>query len=170
MLSEEFFQQDAKELARALLGKKIVRKMPNGELLSFTLSEAEAYLGEEDKASHARFGKTTRNAPMFMQGGTIYVYFVYGMHYMLNIVSGKEGDPQAVLLRGALEVEGPARLAKALHIDKSFSGKVLGEENLLWVEEGELKDRDFQIIEASRVGIGYAGDWKDKPLRFILKV
>ena len=133
------------------------------------ITETEAYHGFNDLGSHARRGKTARNAPMFMGAGTLYVYFTYGMHWMLNIVTEKEEYPAAVLIRAAGDIVGPARLTKALHIDKTFTGKPLGKKTGLWIEDKGMRVRPKDSIKTPRIGIPYAGIYKDKPWRFVLK-
>ncbi len=129
------------------------------------ITETEAYGGEDDRASHARHGRTARNAPMFAAPGTLYVYFTYGMHWMANIACGKEGVPSAVLIRGAGEICGPARLTKFLAIDKALNGKPLGVEAGLWVED--RGDAPENIRQTPRIGVDYAGAWAKKLWRFV---
>lgn len=155
-----FYEQDAISLAKQLLGKIICY-----ENVAVRIVETEAYM-PQDSASHAYKGKTQRNAPMFSSGGTLYVYLCYGMHQMLNIVSGTEGSPQAVLLRGGevisgadivqqrrsnLDLIGPGKLAQGLGIDTSFSGEFIDHSVHIW---------DAPPVEAyqskPRVGIDYA--------------
>jgi DNA-3-methyladenine glycosylase len=136
VLDRKFYERDTRQVARALLGKKLVRKIGRGEL-SGMIVETEAYCGQADSACHAHRGKTLRNAVMFGKPGHAYVYFTYGMHFMLNLVTEEEGNPCAVLVRaiepltGKKEMEfrrkmagvqlanGPAKLCQALGIDKS---------------------------------------------------
>jgi DNA-3-methyladenine glycosylase len=101
---------------------------------AYSIIEVEAYRGEEDEASHARFGKTSRNRIMYARGGLVYVYLIYGMYWMLNMVTGPEGQPQAVLIRGLKGFDGPGRLTRALGIDRSFYGEDLAESDRLWLE------------------------------------
>ena len=135
--------------------------------------ETEAYGGPHDEASHARSGKTARNWPMYERGGTIYVYLTYGMHWMLNISTGKQGSTSAVLIRGLralddrVQLDGPARLTKHLHIDKSLTGKVLSKKVGLWAEDRGMRIRGADIRRTPRIGVEYAGDWARKPWRFI---
>ena len=110
-LHEDFFCRDTLIVAEELLGKFLVRKTPDG-ILAGMITEVEAYDGPLDKACHAHRGKTPRNAPMFGPGGFFYVYFVYGMHWMLNVVTGEAGDPAAVLIRGIQGWDGPGKLTK----------------------------------------------------------
>jgi DNA-3-methyladenine glycosylase len=152
-----------------LIGKFLVRSRPDAGLVAVMITETEAYDGLKDKASHAYRGRTPRTAPMFDAPGTIYVYFTYGMHYMLNLVCGQKDHPAAVLIRGAGDVVGPARLTKALGIDKSINHRALGRETGLWVEDRGVAVRPRDIARTPRIGIPYAGDYIDKPWRFVLK-
>lgn len=115
---------------------------------------------------------------MFEEAGTIYVYFTYGMHWMLNIVTEEKGCPTAILIRGTENISGPARLTKRLQIDKSLNGKKLGKKSGLWIES-DLKIKNskpaspagrLKIVRTPRIGVSYAGKiWANKPYRFILK-
>lgn len=133
------------------------------------ITETEAYDGVHDLACHARSGKTARNAPMWGKSGHAYVYFTYGMHWMLNLVSREEGYPAAVLIRGAGEFVGPARLTKGLHIDKHLNGKELNKKNGLWVEDRGVVVHSRDILRTPRIGVAYAGVWAKKSWRFVLK-
>ncbi len=166
-LSPDFFNRKAPVVAKDLLGTFLVREL-SGIKEAYMLTEVEAYAGPEDLASHARFGKTARTTPMFGPPGTMYIYFTYGMHFMLNISCLAEGVPSAVLIRGAGDSVGPARLTKALHINKELNGKLLGKEVGLWIEYRGVKVLPCQIVETPRVGIAYAGAWVQKPWRFLL--
>jgi DNA-3-methyladenine glycosylase len=163
-----FFNRECTEVARELVGKFLVREVA-GEELAYMITEVEAYAGPEDLASHARFGETRRNAAMFGSPGTIYVYFTYGMHFMLNISCRERGYPSAVLIRGVEGIVGPGRLTKALAIDKNMNGKPLGKISGLWIEDRGVELSPRQILKTPRVGIDYAGVWVKKPWRFILK-
>jgi DNA-3-methyladenine glycosylase len=131
--------------------------------------ETEAYGAAHDKASHARSGKTARNAPMFDGPGTIYVYLTYGMHWLLNLVVDKKEYPSAVLIRGLEGVTGPARLTKKLQIGKGLNRKTLGKASGLWVEDRGVVIEKSDIKKTPRVGVDYAGVWAKKPYRFVLK-
>ncbi len=160
-------------VARDLLGRALCRRMPDGSVLRGRIVEVEAYDGPEDGASHARFGPTKRNAPMFLAGGITYVYLIYGMHHCMNVVTGKEGHPSAVLLRGVelagsdQPAKGPGRLTKTFNIDRSLDGEPLRKASGLWVEAGEPV-ADSQVEVTPRIGIDYAGEWVDAPRRFIV--
>jgi DNA-3-methyladenine glycosylase len=163
-LSMGFFDRDVLQVAPDLIGKKLVRKN-NEALASYIITEAEAYRGIEDEASHARFGKTSRNRVMFGSAGTVYVYLIYGMYWMLNIVTGSNGQPQAVLIRGLDGFDGPGKLARELGIDRSFYGEDLTISRRLWIENCTEKSG---IIQKPRQGIDYAHEpWKSMPWRFI---
>jgi DNA-3-methyladenine glycosylase len=168
VLGPDFFNRNTLTVAKELLGKFLVRKI-NDKTESYLITETEAYMGFTDLASHARAGKTLRTAPMFMGPGTIYVYFTYGMHWMLNLVTEREEYPAAVLLRGAGGIVGPARLAKALRVDKTFTGTILGKKTGLWVEDRGVVVPAKDIAKTPRVGIPNAGAYKDKLWRFVLK-
>lgn len=164
-LSPEFFAQDAVTMAEKLLGKTLVRIWDDGSESRYTITETEAYFGEEDAACHASKGRTPRTEVMYAKGGVIYVYLIYGMYWMLNIVSGSENHPQAVLIRGLNQITGSGKVGRELKIDKSFYGESLEFSQRLWIEDApELADFCTDV----RVGIDYAGDeWKNKPWRFI---
>ena len=168
MLRRRFFVQPTLTVARELLGKFLVRRIGRKEI-ALMITETEAYDGFDDKASHASRGQTARNTPMFGEAGTIYVYFTYGMHWMLNIVCGKEKYPAAVLIRGVESINGPARLTKALKIDKRLNNKELSKKNRLWIEGRGVTIDSSDIKRTPRIGVAYAGKWAKKPWRFVLK-
>jgi len=165
-LTRSFFERDVLQVAPDLMGKKLVR-VRNNIIAVYTITEVEAYRGSEDKASHARFGKTYRNSIMFARGGLVYVYLIYGMYWMLNFVTGGENQPQAILVRGLGGIEGPGKLTRTLDIDKSFYGEDLTVSDRIWIENSE--DINLSFIQKVRYGIDYAGEpWKSMPWRFIL--
>ena len=168
VLGPEFFDRPALAVARGLIGKFLVRRRDGAEA-ALMLTETEAYDGPNDKASHAWRGRTARNTPMFGPPGTIYVYFTYGMHWMLNLVCRQADYPAAVLIRGAGAVVGPARLTKALGIDRGLNDRRLGVETGLWVEDRGVAVRPRDIERTPRIGIDYAGDYVDKPWRFVVR-
>lgn len=170
ILSNSFFQRKTLTVAKDLIGKILVRKLRD-KIIRKKIVEIEAYIGPHDLACHSSRGKTERNKIMFSEAGTIYVYFTYGMHWMLNIVTEEEGFPSAVLIRGLESVSGPARLTKALGIDKSLNGLKLGKKSGLWIEENlKIENSKLKILRTPRIGVSYAGSgWAEKPYRFVLE-
>lgn len=169
VLPASFFNRPTLMVARELLGKYLVRRH-KGKIIALLINETEAYDGMKDKACHAWRGQTSRNTPMFGHAGYSYVYFTYGMHFMLNLVTGPEGYPAAVLIRGAGEIVGPARLTKHLGIDKRVNAKKLLPSSGLWVEDRGVKIKKIDIMRTPRIGIHSAGPiWTKKPYRFVLK-
>ena len=158
-MDQKFYEQDCVTVAKALVGKLLVC---NGKRLR--ISETEAYWGETDTACHAHKGRTNRTEVMYAEGGTIYIYLCYGMHWMLNIVTGKKEDPQAVLIRACIDAEGPGKLTKALGI----TGE-LNRNHILKQDSLRIEDDGFRCdIEADkRGGIGYASkEDQDRLWRF----
>lgn len=169
VLNKKFFDRPTLIVAKDLLGKYLVRRF-NGKIKRFMITEVEAYNGFEDKASHASHGLTKRNTPMFGEAGIWYVYFTYGMHYMLNIVTGPKNYPAAILIRGVNDINGPGRITKQLKIDKEFNNKIAIPKNGLWIENNPyFKNSNFKIKSFPRIGVAYAGPiWSKKPWRFML--
>ena len=169
ILRTSFFNRSTVIVAEDLLGKFLVRKI-EGKEYALMITETEAYDGWKDKASHAHRGQTPRNTPMFGAAGHWYVYFTYGMHFMLNIVTEEKNYPAAVLIRGAGEWNGPGKLTKALKIDKKLNGKVASRENALWIEDRGIVMKEEEIKQMPRIGISYAGPvWARKKYRFVLR-
>jgi len=165
-LSSEFFRRDVLEVAPDLVGKMLVRRFDDGRVERYRIIETEAYRGMEDRACHASKGRTPRTEVMFQEGGKVYVYFIYGMYWLLNLVTGTEGEASAVLIRGIEGFPGPGRVGRALGLDRSFYGEDLSISSRIWVEDGEPVPK---IKTATRIGIAYAGDeWVDKLWRFYL--
>jgi DNA-3-methyladenine glycosylase len=166
-LNSSFFRRGVLEVAPELLGKIIVRKFEDGRNEKFVITEVEAYSGDGDLACHASKGKTARNEVMFREGGLVYVYFIYGMYWMLNFVTGEENDASAVLIRGVQGISGPGRVGKALQLDKSFNGENLFTSERIWIENAETVAK---FTTSPRIGINYAGEpWISKPWRFMTK-
>ena len=155
MFDRSFYRQNATELAPALVGKLLCRKLPDGSVIRLRISETEAYCGTEDTACHAHKGKTKRAEILWRDGGTIYVYLCYGMHWLMNIVSGEEDGPQAVLIRCCFEADGPGKLTKKLGIDGSYNGKDILDCPDLWLEDDGF---EVNITTDKRVGIAYADE------------
>jgi len=187
-LTRSFYAHPTRQLAQALLGCRLVRRW-HGQRLSGVIVETEAYIGETDLACHARAGRTLRTAVMYGQPGRAYVYFTYGMHWMLNVVSEAEHFPAAVLIRALEPVEGldvmqqhrpvlrpielcrgPAKLTQALRIDQALNGVDLcSRHSDLWIESGvPLPAR--AMGRGPRVGLGSTPEpWKSKPWRYWVK-
>lgn len=195
-LGEEFFKQQCISLAKAFLGKVLVRRYAEGTELRGKIVETEAYLGGEDKASHSAGGKRTeRNTAMFMKPGTIYVYPIYGIYLCMNVSS--EGEGAAVLLRsleplqgqsvmrqlrtvkrkdGAKQLKdkelcnGPSKLCQALNIPRDFDRRDLAADPEVWLERDPSTGPEevSTIVSASRIGIESHGEWAKKPLRFYI--
>ncbi len=167
--SREFYARPARDVAIELLGARLVRRLGPRRRAVGRVVEVEAYVGPHDLACHASHGRTARTEVMFGPPGRAYVYFVYGMHHCLNVVTDPEGYPAAVLIR-ALEplvgieaaTSGPGRLCRALGIDRSLNGADLrGDE--LFLEAG---DRPVRVRATPRIGVDYAGRWARRRLRF----
>jgi DNA-3-methyladenine glycosylase len=168
-LDRDFFDRPAEIVAPELLGKFLVRNFSDGFRQEGMITEVEAYVGTGDLASHAAGGRRTkRNEIMYGPPGRAYVYFTYGMHWLLNLVTSRVNDPQAVLIRGLDSVSGPARLTKLFRIDKELNGEDLVKSETLWLEDRGTKIPPGTIERTPRVGVGYAGEWKNKPLRFVV--
>jgi len=168
-LPKKFYLQYADILAPALLGKILVRRLEDGTIIKSRITETECYLGEEDTACHAGRGRgrTGRTQVMYRAGGIAYVYICYGMHNLLNVVTGPEGSPQAVLIRGVEDASGPGRATRYMRIDRGLNGESLAGDTL-WLEDDGAPQPEFTATP--RIGIGYASeDDRNRLWRFILK-
>jgi DNA-3-methyladenine glycosylase len=188
-LPRSFYRRPAEAVARDLLGRYLVHET-GGERLVLRLVETEAYLGEPDRASHAFGGRRTpRNESLYLPGGHAYVYFIYGMHWCLNAVTGEAGVGSAVLLRAGEPVQGgermrelrgwtrpprpgdlaggPGKLCQALGVDRSLDG-VLLDAPPLWIAKGEPAMEE-EVVAGPRIGVDYAGEAAAWPLRFALR-
>lgn len=192
-IQREFFKREALEVAVDLLGKNLIVETDDG-LMKVRLVEVEAYTGEKDKACHTYGGRrTARTETMYRPGGCLYVYLIYGMYNMLNIVTGREGDGQAVLIRAAEALEGldlmaknrfnksyeeltsyqkknllngPGKLAQALGLDRSYNGLDLLGPKIYLADDGYS---DFEVGKSKRIGIDYAEEARDYLYRFYIK-
>jgi len=161
-LDYAFFHRPCLEVARDLVGKLLIC----GDT-ALRITETEAYCGEDDTACHASRGRTRRTEVMYMEAGTVYVYLCYGMHWMLNIVTGEPEQPEAVLIRACREAPGPGRLTKKLGITGEYNRSSVVTSDTLWVAEDGFT---CGIVPAKRVGIGYATQEDQNRLwRFILQ-
>ncbi|HTM55990.1 MAG TPA: DNA-3-methyladenine glycosylase [Pirellulales bacterium] len=167
VLGPDFFARSALTVARELMGKFLVRRI-GGETRAAIIHETEAYVGPHDLACHASRGRTARTEVMFGPAGYWYVYFIYGMHWMLNVVTSRHGHPAAVLVRGAGPWIGPARLTKALAIDRTLNGQPASPESGLWVEDRGYRVRRGAIRRTPRIGVDYSGEWAARPYRFVM--
>lgn len=173
VLNKKFFERPVLAVAPDLLGKCLVREI-DGEKRAHMITETEAYDGEKDLACHASRGRTARTEVMYGSAGMFYVYLVYGMHNMLNVVTGEKGYPAAVLIRGIrsmedrADIEGPGRLTKNLSIDRNINGQLARPEAGLWFEDRGVKIPKAKIIRMPRIGVAYAGAWAGKKYRFLL--
>jgi DNA-3-methyladenine glycosylase len=182
-LARDFYERPTVQVAQRLLGKYLVRVHPDG-VTTGMIAETEAYVGPEDKASHASRGRTPRTAAMFGPAGFAYVYGIYGLHHCLNAVTEAEGYPAAVLIRAvhpceglelmqarrrrrdlSLLASGPGRLCQAFGIERALSGTDLCGDTLFF-EDRHVSPAD--IVATTRIGVAYAGPWKDMPWRFYL--
>jgi DNA-3-methyladenine glycosylase len=190
-LRRNFYNRGTLKVAQDLLGKFLIRKIGK-QILAGKIVETEAYVGPDDLASHASHGKTLRTAPMFGPPGHAYVYLVYGLNYCFNIVTERKDYPAAVLIRAIEPIEGvrfmyrnrksnfkssilifkltngPGKLCQALKIDKKLNNSDLTG-SPLWLEDGGVKINPREIVAAKRIGVDYAGKYKNKPWRFYLK-
>ena len=166
-LNAEFFHRDCLELAPDLVGKWIVRTLPDGTVLRARITETEAYRGEEDTACHAHCGRTARTEILYGESGIIYVYLCYGIHWLMNVISGEREQPQGVLIRACENFEGPGRLTKYLRIDGSFNRRSAWNDPELWFEDDGT---NCTVITDKRVGINYASEAdRDRLWRFKLQ-
>lgn len=167
VLKRDFYARSALVVARQLLGKVLVRRV-DGRELAAPIIETEAYIGPHDLACHASKGRTPRTEVMFGPAGCWYVYFIYGIHWMLNVVTNDVDHPAAVLIRGAGEWTGPARLTKAMRIDKALNGAEASRSSGLWIEDRGIKIARGAIERTPRIGVDYAGHWANRPYRFVV--
>ncbi|MDY5869936.1 MAG: DNA-3-methyladenine glycosylase [Lachnospiraceae bacterium] len=164
-LGRNYFSRPATELAPELIGKLLCRRVEE-EIYRYRITETECYFGEEDTACHASKGRTERTKVLYEQGGTAYVYLCYGMHSLFNVVTGKKGHPEAVLIRGITGYNGPGKLTRAMMINRDLNGEDLVESNRLWVEDDGYRP-DYTV--AKRVGIDYATpEYRDILWRYVI--
>ena len=152
-LTAEDYAVDAVTAAKALLGAWLSRRLDDGTILRRRITETEAYFGEEDTACHAHKGRTQRTDVMYAPGGRAYIYLCYGVHEMLNVVTGPADHPEAVLVRGVEGAEGPGRLTKLFKIDRSLNREDLVASDRLWIETDGSR---VAFTASPRIGIGYA--------------
>lgn len=185
LLPRGFYQRDTVQVARELLGKLLVRQLPEG-WVAVRLMEVEAYLGVDDPAAHSAHGRRTpRNEVMWGEAGHLYVYFTYGMHFCANIVTCAPGNPQAVLLRGAgpvlgeallqqrrggrADLNGPAKLCQALGLDRRANGLDVTLGGEVFLADDGFRVGEEEVLALPRVGVAYAGEAALWPLRFVVR-
>ena len=172
-LDYDFYHADCLEVAPMLVGKIIARRMDDGSILRLRITETEAYRGEEDKGCHASKGRTPRTELLYGESGIIYVYLCYGIHWLMNVITGEKDFPQGVLFRACREYEGPGRLTKYLSVDGSFNGQPLYGNDIIRIEDDGCKP---EIVTLPRVGINYATPeyrdilWRFKDIKNISKI
>jgi DNA-3-methyladenine glycosylase len=184
-LSQKFFERPTLWVAKELLGKFLVHRVGRREIAGM-ITEVEAYVGPNDRASHAWRGKTKRTEVMFGKAGHWYVYMIYGMYHCLNIVTEKEEYPAAVLIRSVIPtitlyprwrvygdlgdggIRGPGRVGRYFKIDQRFNNEPASQARGLWVEDRGVKINPDELRRGKRIGVEYAGKWKHKLWRFYL--
>ena len=193
ILETVWFTRPTCVVAADLIGKVLCRQLTDSDgkvkVLRMRIAETEAYIGEDDPACHSHAGsRTVRTEVMYEQGGVFYVYLTYGIHHMLNLVSGAEESPESVLIRAGFltddsdrlvdeqwlsadkqltsptQLAGPGKLTKRLKIDRELNGKSIGAESTAWIEDDGCQP---PVSLRPRIGIDYAGDAKDWLLRYI---
>jgi DNA-3-methyladenine glycosylase len=168
LLKQSFFQRSVLEVAPDLLGKYLVRCI-DGKETAYRITDVEAYDGERDQACHASKGRTARTEVMYGAAGYWYVYLIYGLHNIVNIVTNDTDYPAAVMIRGIEGVDGPGRVTKALAITRDLNTSPALKESGLWIEDRGLAVNHTQIVTSPRIGVEYAGEWANKPWRFRLR-
>jgi DNA-3-methyladenine glycosylase len=171
VLDRKYFARPTVEVARSLIGKYLVRENGRGRIAG-KIIEVEAYVGPQDKACHASKGRTKRTEVLFGPPGMSYVYLIYGMYHLLNVVTEREEFPAAVLIR-AIEIDGrlidgPGRLCRALNIDLNLNRYDLSIGRSLWLEDRLVRVKPGDVGAYPRIGVDYAGEWAKKPWRFRL--
>jgi len=165
-----FFAQSALRISAQLPGAILVKRVGDG-IRRARLVEVEAYVGPKDLASHSSKGRTARTKMMFGAAGRAYVYFIYGMHWMFNVVAGRSGQAHAVLVRAAesldgwdADLAGPGKLARAFRITREHNGLELTGDDFHFEADPAYRPR---IVRTKRIGVDYAGPWKEKLYRFV---
>jgi len=172
-LPRSFYDRDTKTVALELLGKHLVHKINGVERIG-KIVEVEAYLGEHDLAAHSAKGRTARTNIMFGPPGYAYVYFIYGMYFCMNVVTEREGNATAVLIRAIEPVKnvpgktsGPGLLCRAMQIDKNLNGHDLLSDDFFIAAPGNAEK--FSMVKRPRIGVDYARHWAKRHLRFYIK-
>lgn len=172
---QAFYARDPLEVAPDLLGQVLVHWHPQRGLLAGRIVEVEAYRDEDDRACHAAKGRTKRTDVMYGAPGRAYVYLIYGMYDMFNVVTWPEGRPAAVLVRGlepaigierTVKTNGPGKLARALGVDRTHNRADLRGDTL-FLSPGEPVEPS-SVQTSPRIGVDYAGEWAERPWRYSL--
>lgn len=179
-LPRDFFDRPTLKVAKGLLGKFLLRETQTG-VIHTRIVDVEAYVGPDDRASHASRGRTKRTEIMFGPSGFIYVYLIYGMYHCLNLVTERIDYPAAILIRGIeilengngpleapTRIDGPGRVCRFLDIDRNLNGVDATQGKLVWLEDRGENISPKQIQKLTRIGVDYAGDWAQKPWRYRL--
>jgi len=166
LLKRDFFERPALQICPDLLGQNLVVRVDE-EIRKLKINEIEAYVGPEDKACHASKGRTPRTEVLFGQAGCWYVYLCYGVHWLLNVVSGPVDFPAAILIRGVEEYGGPGILTRELKIDNRFNSMPAVRKTGMWLEVNPSRPEICNFQTTPRIGVGYAGEWAEKRYRFI---
>ncbi|MEG1869669.1 MAG: DNA-3-methyladenine glycosylase [Oscillospiraceae bacterium] len=165
-LTLDYYKESAQIVAPMLVGKLLCRNI-DGEIIKQRIIETECYVGEQDTACHAHKGRTQRTEVMYSEGGIAYVYLCYGIHNLLNVVSGAKDFPSAVLIRATESFSGPGKLTKAMQIDRRLNGENLVKSDKLWLEQDNFI---CEYTVSKRVGIDYATEeYREKLWRFTMK-
>jgi len=174
-LPRSFYARECLVVAEELVGMHLVQRRVGGHVVSGRIVETEAYIGEEDQACHARFGKTKRASLLFGPPGHAYVFLIYGMYDCFNVVAEPEGRPAAVLVRAVepgegldagVRTDGPGKLCRALGITRTHNGlDVVAKESVVWLEDRGTPAQ--RVRTTPRIGVEYAGEWAKRPWRFI---
>jgi DNA-3-methyladenine glycosylase len=163
-LNRNFYLKPTLEVAESLISKFLVHRTKNN-LYQAEITETEGYIGKDDQACHGSRGRSKSNKNMFKAGGISYVYLIYGIYHMLNIVTEKAGKPSAVLIRGldCQSCDGPGKLTKKFKISKEKHNGIDLTADILWLEDRGKKPK---VKRGKRIGVDYAGKWAEKPWRF----
>ena len=167
ILDKVYFSRPATELAPELIGKILCRRTDEG-VIRARITETECYFGEEDSACHAHKGRTPRTDTLYQQGGITYIYLCYGIHSLLNIVTGAEDHPEAVLIRGVEGASGPGRVTKRLGLTTAQNRIPLCPQFGIWVEDDGSSAPAYEALP--RVGIDYAAEAdRSRPWRYLVR-
>lgn len=167
VIPASFFERPVLEVCPELIGHFLVVKTSTGESIRSEITEIEAYDGPDDKACHASKGRTQRTEVLFGPPGCWYVYLCYGVHWLLNVVTGPVDYPAAILIRGVGDWGGPGILTRELNIDKAYNAKPAIEATGLWLELNPERGADYAFTTGPRIGVDYAGKWAAKPYRYL---